>query len=197
MAGFPCQEVAANHFWPKVSMTRFTRRMSDVFHRLASFTILTRAIPHAEAVGLLTEFDLGSGRLGGIDKFVKIGQALANDDDTVILSSASSCAVKVTMPRKSIWRCRSSRHLLVSGTSRLWRYKVGLRRKKLLTIINKLKLKLQAKQRLPAPVLIRTVPALALAQVRLPTLLQQTPDQSSASLLKVQMRQVQTRTRMI
>jgi len=114
---------------------------------------------------------------------------------------ASSCAVKVTMLRKSIWRCRSSRHLLVSGTSRLWRCKVGSRRKKLLAIINKLKFKLRcndkAKQRLPAPVLIRTVPALALAQVRLPTLLPQTPGQSSASLLKCQMRQMQMRARMI
>jgi hypothetical protein len=61
--------------------------MADVFHRLASYSILTRSIPQALEAGFLTEFDLGSGRMGGIDKFVKIAQALANDDDTVILSS--------------------------------------------------------------------------------------------------------------
>ncbi len=61
--------------------------MADVFHRLASYSILLRSIPQALDAGFLTEFDLGSGRMGGIDKFVKIAQALANDDDTVILSS--------------------------------------------------------------------------------------------------------------
>jgi ribonuclease HI len=61
--------------------------MSDVFHRLASYTTLSRSIPHALEAGFLSDFDLGSGRFGGIDKFVKIAQALANDPDTVVLSS--------------------------------------------------------------------------------------------------------------
>ncbi len=61
--------------------------MSDVFHRLAAYTTLTRSIPYATDVELLTDFDLGSGRLGGIDKFVKIAQALASDPDIVVLSS--------------------------------------------------------------------------------------------------------------
>ncbi len=61
--------------------------MSDVFHRIAAYSVLTRSNPHAIDAGLLTEFDLGSGRLGGIDKFVKIAQALAADPDVVVLSS--------------------------------------------------------------------------------------------------------------
>jgi len=61
--------------------------MSDTFHRLASYTVLTRSIPMATNAGLLTDFDLGSGKLGGIEKFVKIAQSIANDEDIVVLSS--------------------------------------------------------------------------------------------------------------
>ena len=61
--------------------------MSDTFHRLASYTILTRSIPLATNAGLLDEFDLGSGKLGGIEKFVKIAQAIAVDKNITVLSS--------------------------------------------------------------------------------------------------------------
>jgi hypothetical protein len=76
-----------NKLAPNVGFKVRNLGMSDVFHRLASYSTLTRSIPHATDAGLLTEFDLGSGRLGGIDKFVKIAQALANDPDMVVLSS--------------------------------------------------------------------------------------------------------------
>jgi ribonuclease HI len=61
--------------------------MSDTFHRLASYSVLTRSIPHATQAGLLTDFDLGSGKLGGIEKFVKMAQMMALQKDVTILSS--------------------------------------------------------------------------------------------------------------
>jgi hypothetical protein len=76
-----------NKLAPSVGFKVRNLGMSDVFHRLASYSTLTRSIPHATDAGLLNEFDLGSGKLGGIDKFVKIAQALANDPDMVVLSS--------------------------------------------------------------------------------------------------------------
>jgi ribonuclease HI len=61
--------------------------MSDTFHRLAAYSVLNKSIPMAEAVGLLNEFDLGSGKLGGIEKFVKIAQSMAECEDIVMVSS--------------------------------------------------------------------------------------------------------------
>jgi ribonuclease HI len=61
--------------------------MSDTFHRLASYSILSLSIPHAIEAGLLTDFDLGSGKLGGIEKFVKMAQMMARDKNVTILSS--------------------------------------------------------------------------------------------------------------
>jgi ribonuclease HI len=61
--------------------------MSDTFHRLASYSVLTRSIPHAIDAGLLTDFDLGSGKLGGIEKFVKMAQMMALNKDITLLSS--------------------------------------------------------------------------------------------------------------
>lgn len=61
--------------------------IADVFHRLACYTVFSKSIRPAIDSGLLTDFDLGSGKLGGVEKFVKIAQALANHDEVVALSS--------------------------------------------------------------------------------------------------------------
>ena len=76
--------------------------ISDTFHRLASYTVLLKSIPVASAAGLLTDFDLGSGKLGGIEKFVKIAQAMAEQEDIVILSSDIEKAYNNTL-RTDTW----------------------------------------------------------------------------------------------
>ena len=76
--------------------------ISDTFHRLAAYSVLLRSIPAASAVGLLTGFDLGSGRLGGIEKFVKVAQSMAEQEDIVLLSSDIEKAYNNTL-RTDTW----------------------------------------------------------------------------------------------
>ena len=76
--------------------------ISDTFHRLAAYSVLLRSIPAASTVGLLTDFDLGSGKLGGIEKFVKIAQSMAEQQDIVILSSDIEKAYNNTL-RTDTW----------------------------------------------------------------------------------------------
>jgi hypothetical protein len=76
--------------------------IAEALVRVAAYMVVIEAVPCAQALGLISSFDLGVGVPGGTEKFVKLAQ-LAADAGLTIFSADLEKAFN-TMKRADIWR---------------------------------------------------------------------------------------------